>query len=171
MQSGMDNSQGGQEGKPGSEGSPGNSGKPSIPGNQGMPGQKGNFGNSGKGGTPNPNGDTNSMNSGLGKKLGDIGKAMNGVANNLKNKKLDKSVLKKQKQILDKLLGAIESVKREKYSKKRESKKGERVAVNPGDMKIDIKIDLRENLIRSLRDDYGNDYKLKIKQYFRELEY
>ncbi|MBN2789342.1 MAG: hypothetical protein JXR69_04075 [Candidatus Delongbacteria bacterium] len=170
MKSDMGMPQSGENGKPGSEGSPGNSGMPSIPGDQGMPGQ-GNSGKNGKGSNPDPNGNGDPVNSALGKKLGGIGKSMNDVANELKNRKLDESVLNKQKQILNKLLDAIESTRREKYSNKRESKGSDKYAIDPGELELNFKNTLRENLIRSLKDDYRNDYKVKIKKYFKELEY
>lgn len=159
MQSDMGMPQSGSEGKPGENGNPG------VPGNQGQNGK------SGKGSNSDPNANNSSMNSGLGKKLGNIGKSMNEVSNDLKNKKLNESILQKQKQILNKLLDAIESVKREKYSRKRESKGSHKFAIDPGKLDINIENTLRENLIRSLKDDYSNDYKIKIKKYFRELEY
>jgi len=171
MQSEMGMQQSGSKGKPGDSGSPGSSGSPGMPGEQGAPGNQGNKGRSGNGNYQDPNADTNSMNSGLGKKLGNIGNSMNDVSNDLKNKKLDESVLQKQKQILNKLLDAIESVKREKYDRKRESKGGNKFAIDPGKLNINTNNTLRENLIRSLKDDYRNDYKTKIKKYFQELEY
>jgi hypothetical protein len=159
----------GQEGSPGQDGKPGESGMPSgFPGG-GSPGQDGSPGSSG---APKNSGEGNSMpgGSGLGNKLGDIGKEMKEAENLLKDKKLDEYLLSKQEQVLDKLLDAIEAAKREKYDNKRESRSGGLKAVDPG--KIEIKFDnnLREMLIRSLRDGYTDKYKQKIREYFKELE-
>lgn len=169
MQSGMQ--------KPGKDGNPGDQGSPmdGMPGSadgQGTGGQNGQPGNSGapKGG-PQQGGNTGDAgNSGLGKKLGSIGDSMKEAEKQLKDKKLDESLLAKQNQVLDKLLDAIESVKREKYENKRESTSGNRQAVDPGRVEIKYDQDLRELLIRSLKDGYTNKYKIKIKNYFRELE-
>ena len=52
-----------------------------------------------------------------------------------------------------------------------EAYKSNKFAIDPGKLDINIQNTLRENLIRSLKDDYRNSYKVKIKKYFRELEY
>ncbi|HAQ61695.1 TPA: hypothetical protein DCR49_06810 [Candidatus Delongbacteria bacterium] len=167
MQSGMK--------QPGKEGSPGEDGSPSA----GMPGPAAGQGGSGKDGQPGnagapkggQHGSSEQMsNSGLGKKLGSAGDSMKEVEKQLKDRKLDESLTANQNQALNKLLDAIESVKREKYENKRESASGNKQAVDPGKYELKNDTDLKEMLIRSLRDGYTNKYKIKIKNYFRELE-
>ncbi|MFA7122852.1 MAG: hypothetical protein WC212_02325 [Candidatus Delongbacteria bacterium] len=168
MQSGMKSP--GEQGEPGSEGAPGDG----IEGQQGnagsgSPGDSGARGNSG-----NPvagqNGDFSGEGSGLGKRLGNISSDMKEIEDQLRDKKLDESLLSKQDQVLDKLLDAVESMKREKLDNKRESRSGSKIAVDPGNIKIDGDNNLKEMLIRTLKDGYSNEYKIKIKKYFRELE-
>jgi hypothetical protein len=158
--------------KPGKDGSPGDQGSPKDGMQGNMPGQNGQPGNSGapKSGSQGTSGPGDTTNSGLGKRLGSIGDSMKEAEQQLKDKKLDESLLAKQNQVLDKLLDAIESVKREKYENKRESASGSKQAVDPGRKEIKYDQDLREMLIRSLKDGYTNKYKIKIKNYFRELE-
>jgi len=168
MQSGMNNS--GSQGDPGSSGSPGEEGMQSggTEGN-GIPGSTGQKGNSG---APVLSGQDGSQadGRGLGKRLGNISSEMKEIEKQLLDKKLDESLLKKQDKVLDKLLDAIESVKREKMDRKRESRSGSLQAVDPGNLNIEQENDLKEMLIRSLKDGYSNEFKIKIKKYFRELE-
>jgi len=167
MQSGM--KQPGKEGSPAEDGSP-SAGMPGPAAGQGMGGKDGQPGNSGapKGGQHG--GSEQMSNSGLGKKLGSAGDSMKEVEKQLKDRKMDESLIANQNQALNKLLDAIESVKREKYENKRESASGNKQAVDPGKHELKYDTDLKEMLIRSLRDGYTNKYKIKIKNYFRELE-
>ena len=162
----------GQEGGPGSEGAPGNQGQVgkngmpqsggpgSIPGSSGSPGQQGQNGSQGNG----------QKGSALGNRLSDIAGDMKEVENQLKDKKLDESLLARQNEVMRKLLDAIESVKREKMDNRREGKIGRNKAVDPGRIDINSDKNLRELLIKTLKDGYTNSYKIKIKDYFRELE-
>jgi hypothetical protein len=162
----------GQEGSPGSEGSPGNqgqagqSGQPqsggpgSVPGQGGTPGQQGQNGTQGSG----------QKGSALGNRLSDIAGDMKGIEEHLRDKKLDESLIARQNEVMHKLLDAIESVKREKMDNRREGKIGKNKAVDPGRIDINYDQNLRELLIRTLKDGYTNTYKIKIKDYFRELE-
>ena len=168
MQSGMKSP--GEQGEPGSEGNPGDG----IEGQQGnagsgTPGDSGARGNSGAP-VAGQNGDFSGEGNGLGKRLGNISSDMKEIEKQLKDKKLDESLLSKQDQVLDKLLDAVESIKREKLDNKRESRSGDKSAIDPGNVKIGKDNDLREMLIRTLKDGYSNEYKIKIKKYFRELE-
>jgi len=167
MQSGM--KQPGKEGSPGKDGSP-SAGMPGPVAGQGAGGNDGQPGNAGapKGGSQG--GSEQMSNSGLGKKLGSAGDSMKEAEKQLKDRKLDESLTAIQNQALNKLLDAIESVKREKYENKRESASGNKQAVDPGRHELKNDTDLKEMLIRSLRDGYTNKYKIKIKNYFRELE-
>ncbi len=168
MQSGMKSP--GEQGEPGSEGSPGDG----IEGQQGNAGSgsPGNSGARGNSGTPvsGENGTPTAQGSGLGKKLGNISSDMKEIEDQLKDKKLDESLLSKQDQVLEKLLDAVESLKREKLDNKRESRTGDLRASDPGNINIKNENDLREMLIRTLKDGYSNEYKIKIKKYFRQLE-
>ncbi len=150
----------------------------------GMQSGQGSFGNmpgsqqGGKpqGGNPSENGE-NGMSSkqgkkgksSLGRKLSEMGGSMQDIANQMKDKRLDQSLLKKQKKLLEKMLETVKSEKKEKFSKQRESKSSDIKALDPG--KIDIfETSLYEKLIRSLRDGYNKESKKKIKEYFRNLE-
>jgi hypothetical protein len=162
MQSKMQ--QPGKEGQPGDQGSPMDGMSGNIPGDNGKPGGSGSpkQGPGGEGGMAG--------NSGLGKKLGNAAESMKEAEKQLKDKKLTESLMANQNQALDKLLDAIESAKREKYENKRESSSGDKIAVDPGVLKIKNGQDLREMMLRSLKDGYTNKYKVKIKNYFKELE-
>jgi hypothetical protein len=165
----------GQQGDPGSEGSPGSKGDPGDgmePGGAGGSGAEGINGQKGNSGPPvqDGQGSGESGRRGLGKRLGDIGSEMKDIEKQLQDKKLDESLLSKQNQVLDKLLDTIESVKREKLERKRESRAGNRKALDPGKIEIMQGGNLKEMLIRSLKDGYTNEYKIKIKKYFREIE-
>jgi hypothetical protein len=164
-----DAGQPGEDGSPGKDGAPGDGEEQGGMAGRGMPGSDGSPGSSGapKG---TGEGDAPFGKSGLGKKLGDIGNEMKEAENRLKDKKLDEYLLSKQDRILEKLLDAVESAKREKYDNKRESRTGDRRAVDPGKTDIKFDNDMREMLIRSLKDGYTDKYKQKIKEYFRELE-
>ncbi|MBN2856956.1 MAG: hypothetical protein JXN63_01005 [Candidatus Delongbacteria bacterium] len=168
MQSGMKSP--GEQGEPGSEGAPGDG----IEGQQGNAGSgsPGNSGARGNSGTPvsGENGTPSAQGNGLGKKLGNIGSDMKEIEDQLKDKRLDESLLSKQDRVLEKLLDAVESLKREKLDNKRESRTGDLRALDPGKINIKNENDLKEMLIRTLKDGYSNEYKIKIKKYFRQLE-
>ncbi len=167
MQSGMNSP--GEQGDPGSSGSPGEGLQPGGTDGKGIPGSNGQKGNSG---APVQSGQDGSRpgERGLGKRLGNIGSEMKEIEKQLQDKKLDESLLVKQDRVLDKLLDAIESVKREKVDRKRESRSGNLKAVDPGSLDIQQENNLKEMLLRSLKDGYSNEFKIKIKKYFRELE-
>ncbi|PID28739.1 MAG: hypothetical protein CR982_04095 [Candidatus Cloacimonadota bacterium] len=160
---------------PGENGKPGESGKPGMSGNSGKKDSSGNRGDGSLGKDGNPvDGDSgeSSGGKGLGDKLSDIGNSMGKVSDQLKNKKLDQSILKRQQEIYEKMLDAVRSMRREKFSKKRENQRSILKGVNPGEIEIvDPRSELRKLMLRSLRDGYNNEYKNKIKRFYNKLQH
>jgi len=69
------------------------------------------------------------------------------------------------------MLESVKSMKKEKMSKKRESKSTNLKALDPGKVEIFNKDkSLRQKLIRSLKDGYKKEYQKKIKEYFKAIE-
>lgn len=150
--------QGGQGEKPGGEGGdkPGSKGK----------GKKGSQGSEGE------DGDGNRGNAGkLGKKLGGMSQSAQEIVNEMQNKKMTESILKKQDTLLKHMLETVKSLRQERFDNKRESEGGQKSAVNPGKVKLEeAGQSLREKMIRSLKEGYTREYQQKIREYFNSLE-
>ncbi len=99
---------------------------------------------------------------------------MKEVVSDLQSQNLDDELLKKQQNILSRLLDAQRSVNDRDYEKKRESETGKMWSgKSPG--KIDFsdkekKTNLEKELLKAEQEGYSRDYKELIKKYYRSLK-
>ncbi|MBN1968064.1 MAG: hypothetical protein JXR48_02900 [Candidatus Delongbacteria bacterium] len=131
-------------------------------GNQGNQ-QGGNSGDSGNGSSGK------SKNNGLGEKLSDLGDSMSKLNDQLKDKQMNEDILKRQEEVYDKMLDAINSMRKEKFSNKRESNASDLRAVDPGNIDIiDPRSELRRQMLRSLKDGYNKTYRERIRKFYKQ---
>lgn len=99
---------------------------------------------------------------------------MKEVVSDLQSQNLDDGLIKKQQNILSRLLDAQRSVNDRDYEKKRESESGRTWSrKSPG--KIDFskkenKTNLEKELLKAEQEGYSRDYKELIKKYYRSLK-
>ncbi|MEL6630558.1 MAG: DUF4175 family protein [Bacteroidota bacterium] len=110
-----------------------------------------------------------------GKPLGDMGKVMEDMKeteSDLINKQLTRETLKRQQDILSRLLQADQSVREREMDKKRESKTGkEFVRKSPDELTVDeLKSRIRQEMLKSNKLEYSNDFLILIEQYYKKLE-
>jgi hypothetical protein len=155
---------------------PGGNGKGQKPGGEGEGGESGGKGK-GKKGSKGSDGDGQDGegshdNAGkLGKKIGGMSQSAQEIINEMQNKKMTESILKKQDTLLKHMLETVKSLRQEKFDNKRESEGGQKSAINPGKVKLEeAGQSLREKMIRSLKEGYTREYQQKIREYFNELE-
>lgn len=155
---------------------PGGQGKGNQPGSGQGGSQPGNKGKGGKGGQGSDgeegDGEGSRDNAGkLGKKLGGMSQSAQEIINEMQNKKMTESILKKQDTLLKHMLETVNSLRQERFSDKRESEGGKKSAVNPGKINLEeAGQTLREKMIRSLKEGYTREYQQKIREYYKELE-
>lgn len=108
-------------------------------------------------------------------RLDEVAKEMGDVADELtfQQRNINPQTIKRQQQILSRLLDAQKSMRTRDYSKKRESEGGKnylprRIAELPQNMG-EQQIKMREDLLRALKEGYSRDYKELIKKYFDAL--
>ncbi|RJP82425.1 MAG: hypothetical protein C4524_00720 [Candidatus Zixiibacteriota bacterium] len=105
-------------------------------------------------------------------RLGELGKEMQQVIDDLKNRQVDERTLKRQEQILTRLLDAQRSVREREYRKERLSRtaEGDYFRASPGEVDPGLAPDeAREQLLRALREGYTRDYQQLIREYFEAL--
>jgi len=110
------------------------------------------------------------------KGLGDmnqVGKDMEEVARDLRNKDFTRKTLERQQKILSRLLDAQKSLRTRDLSKERESETGENVA-RSGPAGLPSDYGERQNLLqqdlnRALREGYARNYEDVIRDYFNSL--
>ncbi|MEM6269759.1 MAG: hypothetical protein AAF998_09995 [Bacteroidota bacterium] len=108
--------------------------------------------------------------------LGDMGKVMKDMKDTedeLKNKILTERTMKRQQQILSRLLDSQKSVReKNQFEKKRESRSGEeKDKVSPDQLELeDYKNRLRQELLKSNQLEYSSDFIILIEKYFKLLE-
>ncbi|MEZ4829168.1 MAG: DUF4175 family protein [Bacteroidia bacterium] len=110
-----------------------------------------------------------------GKELGDMEKIMKDMKESeteLINKQLTHETLMRQQEILNRLLQADQSVRERELDDKRESKTGKEMDVkSPEELSIDeYKNKIRQELLKSNKLEYSNDFLILIEQYFKKLE-
>ncbi|MBU1078507.1 MAG: hypothetical protein KKH98_14510 [Spirochaetes bacterium] len=107
------------------------------------------------------------------KLLGDLGSAakeMNEVKKSLESKKIDKDVIKKQKQVLKRLLDSERSLHVEDKSKKRESETAKAYEVQPPSELEKEKVEYKSKIYYYQHiDKYPMEYKKLIDDYFKVL--
>ncbi|MDX2248835.1 MAG: DUF4175 family protein [Bacteroidia bacterium] len=110
-----------------------------------------------------------------GKELGDMDKIMNDMKQSeteLINKQLTHETLLRQQEILSRLLQADQSVRERELDDKRESKSAHEMnAKSPEELSVDeYKNKIRQELLKSNKLEYSNDFLILIEQYFKKLE-
>lgn len=105
--------------------------------------------------------------------LDKIAEDMREAAREMAGRQVDPRTIERQERILNRLLDAQKSVRKQEYSKKRESHSGkEYTALDPGklpEMKDTEKEALKRDLLRAMRANYTRDYKELIQKYFEAL--
>lgn len=110
-----------------------------------------------------------------GKALGDMEKVMDDMIQSeteLLNRQLTHETMLRQQQILNRLLQADKSVREREYDNKRESKTGRELdKVSPEELSLEeYKRRLRQELLKSNKLEYSNDFIILIEQYYKKLE-
>ena len=109
------------------------------------------------------------------KPLGDMGqvaKDMQQTEQELINKQLTHETLKRQQQILSRLLQADKSIRERDLDEKRESKSGRLKDRKSPDAltEEEYKNKIRQELLKSNKLEYSNDFIILIEQYYKKLE-
>ncbi|MEL6650471.1 MAG: hypothetical protein AAFQ87_06655, partial [Bacteroidota bacterium] len=109
------------------------------------------------------------------KGLGDLDKIMQDMKDTeteLVNRQLTAETLFRQQQILNRLLQADKSVRERELDNKRESKSGRELdRKSPEQLSIEeYKNKIRQEMLKSNKLEYSNDFLILIEQYFKKLE-
>ncbi len=110
--------------------------------------------------------------SGMLGRLGELSKEMQEVVNDLKNRQVDQRTLKRQERILRRLLDAQKSVREREFRRERLSRTAEAPLFNPSPDELELSLtpdEVRERLLRALREGYTRDYQQLIRNYFDAL--
>jgi hypothetical protein len=112
---------------------------------------------------------------GEGKALGDMEKIMSDMIQSeteLLNRQLTSETMKRQQEILSRLLQADKSVREREYEEKRESKTGKKIDMkSPEELsKEEYRNKIRQELLKSNKLEYSNDFIILIEQYYKKLE-
>lgn len=105
-------------------------------------------------------------------RLSKLGEEMKKVAEELRSKDADRSIIQRQERILSRLLDAQKSVHRRDYSRKRQARAGKDItrrgpdALKPGNSKDE---QLAEDIKKALSEKYPRRYENLIKEYFKAL--
>ncbi|MEO1218395.1 MAG: DUF4175 family protein [Bacteroidota bacterium] len=110
-----------------------------------------------------------------GKPLGDMQKIMQDMIQSeteLLNKQLSNQMLKRQQEILSRLLQAEQSVRERELDDKRESKTAQiKDRKSPEELSLEeYKNKIRQELLKSNKLEYSNDFLILIEQYYKKLE-
>lgn len=110
-----------------------------------------------------------------GKPLGDMEKIMKDMIQSeteLLNKQLTNEMLKRQQDILSRLLQADQSVRERELDDKRESKTAKlKDKKSPEELSLEeYKNKIRQELLKSNKLEYSNDFLILIEQYYKKLE-
>jgi hypothetical protein len=105
-------------------------------------------------------------------RLGQLSEEMKEVVEDLKNRQVDERTIKRQEQILRRLLDAQKSVREREYRRERISRTAETQyhSTSPDEIQLSLTPDeARERLLRALREGYTRDYQQLIREYFNAL--
>ncbi|HEX7320310.1 MAG TPA: hypothetical protein VF399_08135 [bacterium] len=85
--------------------------------------------------------------------------------------KLDRTLIERQQILISRLLDAQKSIRQEDFRKERKSVTGEdMIRLSPGALPDRLGIDeLRERLLRALKEPYPEEYEIYIREYFKTL--
>jgi len=112
---------------------------------------------------------------GKGESLGDMDKVMQDMQESeedLVNKQLSAEMMKRQQQILSRLLQAQRSVREQDYDDKREAKTARKLdQKSPEELSLEeYKNRIRQELLKSNKLEYSSDFMILIDQYYKKLE-
>lgn len=106
-------------------------------------------------------------------RLDQMGKDMEDVVKDLQTRKVSRKTINRQQRILQRLLDAQKSARKQDYSRKRKAETGKYYpSINPGKLPADLgekENKMRRDLIRALKEGYSKDYQELIKKYFDTL--
>lgn len=111
-----------------------------------------------------------------GQSLGDMQKVMDDMQQTeidlLNRKQLNAEIMKRQQEILSRMLQADKSVRERELDDKRESKTGRELDKKaPEDLSLEeYKNKIRQELLKSNKLEYSNDFIILIEQYYKKLE-
>ncbi len=106
-------------------------------------------------------------------RLDGIGQQMEEVVKDLQAKRISRQTIQRQQKILQRLLDAQKSARRQDFSRKRRAETGKFYpAVNPGKLPKNLgerMQAIQKDLLRALKEGYSKDYQQLIKMYFEAL--
>ncbi len=105
--------------------------------------------------------------------LNEIAQNMKEIISRLQSDNIDDNLIKRQQNILSRMLDAQRSIYRRDYEKTRVSTSGKQLRINsPGSLLLnkEIKNRLRDELLKALRSGYSKDYRELIKRYYKLLK-
>jgi hypothetical protein len=105
-------------------------------------------------------------------RLGELSREMQEVAQDLKNRQVDERTLKRQEQILTRLLDAQRSVREREYKKERISRTAQGDFFNPSPGQADENLGpdvIREQMLKALKEGYTREYQQLVRDYFEAL--
>ena len=110
-----------------------------------------------------------------GKQLGDMDKVMQDMEeseSDLINRQLTRETLKRQQDILSRLLQADQSVRARELDDKRESKSGREFdRRSPDELTVDeLQSKIRQEKLKSNKLEYSSDFLILIEEYYKKLE-
>ncbi len=98
---------------------------------------------------------------------------MEEVVQDLQQRKISQRTINRQQQILQRLLDAQKSVRKQDYSRKRKAETAKKyLPINPGDLPPDLgerSIQIQRDLLKALKEGYTRDYQELIRKYFEAL--
>ncbi|MBC8185497.1 hypothetical protein H8E88_30790 [candidate division KSB1 bacterium] len=106
-------------------------------------------------------------------RLDQIGKDMGDVAKDLQKRNVSRRTINRQQRILQRLLDAQKSARKQDYSRKRRAETGKYYpALSPGQLPTNLgekNIRIQRDLLKALKEGYSKDYQELIKKYFEAL--
>ncbi len=106
-------------------------------------------------------------------RLDQVGKEMAEVVEDLQQRKVSQRTINRQQQILQRLLDAQKSVRKQDYSRKRKAETAKQyLPFNPGQLPQNLgekNIQIQRDLLKALKEGYTRDYQELIRKYFEAL--
>lgn len=106
-------------------------------------------------------------------RLDQVGKEMAEVVEDLQQRKVSQRTINRQQKILQRLLDAQKSVKKQDYSRKRKAETAKQyLPINPGQLPQNLgekNIQIQRDLLKALKEGYTRDYQELIRKYFEAL--
>ncbi|MDZ7318306.1 MAG: hypothetical protein ONB11_04075, partial [candidate division KSB1 bacterium] len=106
-------------------------------------------------------------------RLDQLGREMEEVVKDLQQKKVSPRTIERQQQILQRLLDAQKSMRKEDYSRRRKAETAKTYyARDPGSLPQDLgekSLQMQRDLLKALKEGYSRDYQELIKKYFDAL--